>query len=231
MEALLPSELIESGNIDQEILIMIIMLPVIATILGFTRHVIGIKALGLYAPIIITYAFLELGLGSNDPSWEGKAIHGLKYGIILTFVVFVTSALTHILTKKLRIHYFPKIALVLTTVAIVIYLLLVFANETGRLGLLSIGFIPVILISTVSEQFVSIMAKKNLKIAVSLAITTVIISSLVFVITIFEPFQKLLINYPYLLILTILINIAVGRFTGLRASEYIRFKDILNKED
>lgn len=230
MFAVLPEELIETGNISQETLIMIIMLPVIATILGFTRHVIGIKSLGLYAPIILTYAFLELGLSSSDTTWEGKALYGLKYGLILTIVVFIVSFITNIITKKMRLHYFPKIALVLSTVALSIYLLLVLANAVDKYGLLHIGFLPVILISTVSEQFVSIMAKKNLQTALSLAITTVVISAGIFIITIFEPFQRLLIEQPYLLLVTIILNILIGKFTGLRALEYLRFRDILEQD-
>ncbi len=231
MLAVLPKELVETGNISQETLIMIIMLPVIATILGFVRHIIGIKSLGLYAPIILTYAYLELGLSSSDTTWEGKALYGLKYGLILTIIVFIISYITNAITRRIRLHYFPKIALVLSTVALTIYLLMVAANAFNKFGLLNIGFLPVILISTVSEQFVSLMSKKNIATAISLAITTVTMSAGIFIITIFEPFQDILIDYPYLLLLTIILNILIGRFTGLRASEYIRFKDILDRHD
>lgn len=230
MFEVLPADLIATGNISQETVVMVLMLPVIGTILGFARHIIGIKSLGLYAPIILTYAYLELGLSSSSETWIGKAVYGLKYGLILTIVVFIVSYLTNYVTKKLRLHYFPKIALVLSTVAISIYCLLIAANAIDKYGLLNISFLPVILISTVSEQFVSIMSKKNIKAATSLAITTVLISASVFLIAIIEPFQEVLIKYPYLLLVTVVLNVLIGRFTGLRALEYVRFREIL-KED
>jgi len=55
MDNLLPADLIANGAVPQTTLIMILMLPVIGTILGISKHVIGFKSLGLYAPIILTF--------------------------------------------------------------------------------------------------------------------------------------------------------------------------------
>jgi len=231
MNEILPQTLINDGIVSEQTLIMVLMLPVVGTILGFARHIIGIKSLGLYAPIILTYAFFELGLTSSSNSWSSKVIHGLKYGIILTAIVFISTYLAHEITRKLRLHYFPKVALVLSVVAVFIYAAILIASWTDKEGFLTIRFLPVILIATVSEQFVSMMSKKNSKTALSLAATTLLIAAMTFGLIIYEPFQDLLIKYPYLIFITVLINILIGRFTGLRVLEYFRFRDILNKED
>lgn len=231
MPAILPNDLIANGLIPEETVVMLLMLPVIATIQGFARHIIGIRSLGLYAPIILTYAFFQLSIDPRvEETWTTQFSNGLVYGLIMTIVVFVTSYLFHLVTKKLRLHYFPKVAVVLSAVALSVYVVLVFANWNESNQFLSNSILPVILIATVSEQFVSIMSKKDFKTAFSLATTTVLLTIAAFALMIIEPFQQLLLDYPYLLIITLILNIIIGKFTGLRLFEYYRFKEILDKE-
>ncbi len=227
MEQFLPYNLIENGAVTQTTLIMIIMLPVVATIVGFVRHIIGLKSLGLYAPIILTFAYFQLAISIQSTNWLDRSIYGFKVGILLTFVVFVTAYITHLITKKIRLHYFPKIALVLTAVAFSFYILVILANLLDKNTFLRSGFLPMILIATVSEQFVLIFIKKKLKDASKLVITTVLTSYMAFLLIIYQPFQLLLIDHPYLIFLTVLLNLIIGKFTGLRITEYFRFKNIL----
>jgi hypothetical protein len=56
--------------------VLILMLPIVATFIAFLRQIVGIKAFGVYTPLLVTFAFL--------------ATNGLKYGIaIFLAVVFV----------------------------------------------------------------------------------------------------------------------------------------------
>ena len=48
---------IEQGVPEQTVLLLL-MLPLIATLVAFFRQVIGIKAFGIYTPSIITFALL-----------------------------------------------------------------------------------------------------------------------------------------------------------------------------
>lgn len=231
MTELLPSALIEDGLITRITLLMIIMLPIVGTIIGFTKHIIGFKSLGIYAPIVMTYAYFRIGLSSGENIWINQVIYGLKVGVTLTIIVFLTTALAHIITKRVRLHYSPKVALILTTVAISMYIVILIAEYMNMQTFLEGSFVPIVLLSTISEQFVSIMAQKNIKTAFSLTLTTIIISFLTFSLIIYEPFQDLVIEYPYILLSTIILNLIIGRFTGLRLLEYFRFKDILNQTD
>ncbi len=229
MEDILPEALINNGVIAQNTIIMIMMLPIIATIIGFVRHIIGLKSLGLYAPIILTFAYFQLAVSIPSEKWIDRALYGFKIGIILTLVVFITSYIAHWLTKKIRLHYFPKIALILTAVAFSFYILIIIAHFTQKTTFLKSGFLPMILIATVSEQFVAIFVKKHFKTTFKLASTTVITSYMAFLLVIYQPFQNLLILHPYLIFITIIFNFVIGKFTGLRITEYIRFKSILRK--
>ncbi|MBN1331760.1 hypothetical protein JW978_02630 [Candidatus Dojkabacteria bacterium] len=231
MNELLPAALIDEGIITRVTLLMIIMLPIVGTVIGFTKHVIGLKSLGLYAPIVMTYAYFQIGLSSGHSSWIDQVFYSFKVGIALTIVVFLTTLLAHKVTKLMRLHYSPKIALVISTVAISMYLVIIVARYLDLETFLESSFIPIILLSTVSEQFVVTMAQKNIKTAFSLTLTTTIISFCTFALIIYGPFQNLMIDYPYLLILTFPLNIMIGKFTGLRLLEYFRFQNVIPQNE
>jgi len=231
MNDILPAALIDGGVITRITLLMIIMLPIVGTVIGFTKHVLGLKSLGLYAPIVMTYAFFRIGLSSGQNDWIDQVFYGFKVGVTLTVIVFLTSLVSHQITKKMRLHYSPKIALVLTAVAASMYIVILMADYFEMDTFLEGSFVPIILLSTVAEQFVAIMAQKNVKTAINLTITTGIVSFITFALIIYEPFQNLIIDYPYLLLLTIMINLVIGKFTGLRLLEYIRFQQVIPNQE
>ena len=75
------------------------------------------------------------------------------------------------------------------------------------------------------------MAQKNVRKAVNLTLTTTIVSFATFALIIYEPFQNLIIDYPYLILLTVVINLVIGKFTGLRLLEYFRFQEVFPSQD
>jgi uncharacterized membrane protein len=82
---------------------------------------------------------------------------------------------------------------------------------------------------TLVEKFVSVQIEKGDKTALILAFETLIISIAGFYIASWDFLRTALLSYPWLILMTIPINIIIGKWTGLRVSEYIRFRNILKK--
>jgi predicted Na+-dependent transporter len=101
--------LIETKGIPETSIILLLTLPIIATIISFARQIVGIQTFGIYAPILITYAFYQLGLTPDGSDLQ----QGLKYGFALVITVFLTASITHDITKKIRLHYLPKMSILL----------------------------------------------------------------------------------------------------------------------
>jgi hypothetical protein len=55
------NEIIAQSGIDRNIIIMVLTLPFVATMIGFVRHILGLKTLGIYLSLILTSLF-RLGL-------------------------------------------------------------------------------------------------------------------------------------------------------------------------
>jgi PKD repeat protein len=220
--------LTEKGIPDNTI-ILILLLPVIATVIAFMKQVIGITTLGIYTPTIITLTFLTLGL---------------EFGVLLLFSVILMGSFAHKLIKPLKLLYIPKMALVLTSVSIILFLLL---TLTVYLDLFDIEFIslaifPVVIMGTLTEKFVTLRSEKGISGSLLIMIETFFVSLTAYFATggvidlyFFEIqwtfLRNLLLNTPEVIVLFILINIYLGRWTGLQLTEYINYRDIINSSE
>ena len=202
-------------GVPYETIKLILFLPIIATVIAFLRQVVGVKAFGIYTPLIITFAFL--------------ATNGLKYGIVIFLSVIIIGMAMRFILKPFRLLYLPRVAIMLTVVAILTLGVLAFGGNMHRTGLASVSIFPILIMITLVEKFVAVQIEKGNKTAMILAIETLFISLLGYFIASWSVLARFIIVYPWAILITIPINIVIGRWTGLRLSEYWRFKEIIKK--
>ncbi|MCA9382332.1 hypothetical protein KC660_02910 [Candidatus Dojkabacteria bacterium] len=221
--------LIYDKNLSELIIYLVLTLPVVATIVSFARHVIGIQTLGIYSPIALTYAFFSLGIING--SVYADTVLGLKYGITLILVVFIASTIMHLITRLVRLHYIPKMAIVLTGVVVAILAIMSLSAHMDKSGFISVNVLALLLIILIAEQYINIYVNKNGKKAMKLGLMTVILAILSYLLISWDVFAKIVLNQPILvLIATIVINLIIGRLTTLRLTEIFRFWDLLTQE-
>ncbi len=197
-------------GITSQIVLLLLFLPVIATILAFFKQVIGIATFGLYTPSIVALSFLALG-------W--------KIGIIFLVFIIITGYATRTVVRRLRLLYIPKVAIVLTVVSLTLLFLLSAGAYFGMVFSRDTVFILLIM-STLAESFLNLKREEGLYSAV-VGISETIVASLICVaIAQWPAFQTLLLAYPEIVLLTLVINILLGRWTGLRLLEYWRFREV-----
>lgn len=194
-------------------IILALMLPIIATFIAFLRQVVGIKAFGIYTPLIITFAFL--------------ATNGLKYGIAIFITVLLAGMLMRFVLKPFRLLYLPRVAIMLSVVTVFLLVVLTLGGELKRTGLASVSIFPILIMITIVEKFVAVQIEKGNRVAIILAIETLFISVCGFFIASSSWIIKILILHPWIILFTFPINIFLGKWTGLRVSEYFRFKEII----
>ena len=192
--------------------ILILMLPIIATFIAFLRQVVGIKAFGIYTPLLVTFAFL--------------ATNGLKYGIAIFMTVILAGMIMRFVLKPFRLLYLPRVAIMLTVVALFLLGTLVFGGGLQRTGLAAVSIFPILIMITLVEKFVAVQIEKGDRIAIVLAVETLLISIVGFYIASSNGFIRFIASYPWIILLTIPINIFLGKWKGLRLTEYFRFRKI-----
>lgn len=194
---------------------LLLMLPIVATLVAFFRQVIGIKAFGIYTPSIITFALLAF-----DPN-------GVKYGIAIFVSVIVVGMLARLLLKKFRLLYLPRVAITLSIISLAILGILVVGGEFRRTGLASVSIFPLLIMITLAEKFISTQIEKGSRVAFILAAETLLISIVGYFLIGWNTLTSLLLQYPWIVLFTFAINVLLGKWTGLRLSEYFRFRKIL----
>lgn len=201
-------------GVPLETVALLLLLPVIATLVAFFRQVIGIKAFGIYTPSIVTFAFLAF-----DPN-------GLKYGIAIFVAVIAVGTLARYILKPFRLLYLPRVAITLSIISLVILGILVSGGYFQRTGLAAISIFPLLIMITLAEKFVATQIEKGNRVALILAAETLVISLAGYMVVSAELIRAFLLTYPWAVLLVFPINIILGKWSGLRLSEYWRFRRI-----
>ncbi len=194
-------------------IILILMLPVIATIIAFARQAIGIKAFGLITPAMTTVSFLVMGL---------------RYGLIVFTVVLLSGTVTRSVLRKLRLLYLPRMALVLTSVSFSLLLLLSLGVTGDRSSILSFSIFPALILTILAEEFIAAQFRLGLRTALTVTAWTLALATACYLLVNSEIFRALILSYPEITLLAIPLNLILGKWSGLRLSEYFRFRHLLH---
>jgi len=202
-------------GVPLETILLLLILPIIATFIAFLRQVVGIKAFGIYTPLIVTFSFL--------------ATNGVKYGIAIFLSVMVFGMLMRFALKPFRLLYLPRVAIMLTVVALMILGILVLGGNIRRTGLAHVSIFPILIMITIVEKFIAVQIEKGDQTAIRLALETLVISILGYYLASWRILLEFVASYPWTILLTIPINVLLGKWTGLRLTEYLRFKEVIKK--
>lgn len=199
-------------GVPKETVILILALPIIATVVAFGRQVLGVRAFGIYTPSIVALAFLATGI---------------KYGIVIFLVVLAVGTIFRLVLRQFRLLYLPRMAIVLTIVSASILAMFALGAIWGKSSFIVISIFPILIMMTLVEKFVTVQIEKGVRLAFKLSAETLVIAIVSFYIVSWPVVQDFIFAYPESLLLLLVANIALGRWTGLRLTEYIRFREVI----
>jgi len=206
------SQTIASG-VSEKTIILFLLLPLVASLVATARHLIGFRGFGILIPTAIALAFFAMGIGT---------------GILVFLAILLVASLARGLLRKLRLHYLPRMALLLWFVSLAV-LALIFVSPYFGLGqLTAISIFPVLILILSVEEFIAVQIGKSLREATRLTIETFVIALIGYAIFNLRPLQELALKQPqWVILIPLVINLLMGRFTGLRLLEYHRFRKLL----
>jgi hypothetical protein len=216
----------ELDTIKQTFLLLM-MLPIASSVVGFSRHILGFKTINTYAPLIIPFAIYEIGTEGIATSPDIK--NSLKLGLLLYLIVFLTTAAIYYwVLKPLRMHYIPKATLIVTSVSISVIASMIYGTLIDEYGLIYVSFFTLAMMIILCEGFFSVFARKSFKYALVISIQTILISVLSFLIMSTKILHQVIFDYPALVLITVIaVNLYIGTFKGLRLTEYWRFRNLI----
>lgn len=197
-------------GVPGQTVILLLALPVIAMILTFLKQVVGITTFGLYTPSIIVLSFLVLG-------WP--------LGTMFLIFILIVSHMARELMSRWRLLYVPKMAVILTVVSVSLLILMGVSAYFGVTFSRETIFILLIM-STLSESFLNLKTEQGWMSAILGVFETIVAALICVFIVQWDLFQSFILAYPELLLLTVVADVLLGRWTGLRIMEYFRFREV-----
>ena len=195
---------------------VLLMIPVGALVMVFMRNVVGVPTFGTFTPILVALAFRETAL---------------LYGAIL-FVLVVGLGLTaRFYLEKLRLLLVPRLAAVLTVVVI---LLLVISIVSHRLDLemgLSVALFPMVILTMVIERMSIVWDERGPADAFAEGVGSLVVAVLAYIVMSVDQLEHLMFVFPELLLVLLGLYLLLGRYTGYRLSELLRFSALVSKRD
>ncbi len=211
------TEWILSNGVSETVLELLIAVCILATVVSIARYIFDSKTYGIYAPILLAIAY---------------SYTGLKYGLAITLVVILTSLLSFSVLNKIRMHYITRIATNYTVLSMVLILFFILIERFG-LGLENMANIPplaFISIAALSDFFIKQYLKKSLQGSLITLFGTIFVAVIGWFVITREIISEYMLNNLWILPLLTILNILLGRFTGLRLKDYLRFR-ITAKDD
>jgi hypothetical protein len=196
-------------GIPLDLLKIIIMLPLGALIVAIFRNVIGLQTFGVFLPALIAVASRETGL---------------FWGLIAYLIVIALVAVIHFPLERWGMLYTPKLAIMLVGVVISF---LVIASLGIQLEVYSIAYItlfPIVLITLTAERFARKITEEGLKAALSRTVQTMIVVIVAYFAMNSRSMESFFLAFPELFLVIIAVNIMLGKWIGLRLTEYARFR-------
>ncbi|MCC6711422.1 MAG: hypothetical protein IT416_03685 [Candidatus Pacebacteria bacterium] len=206
-----------ANGLPANIIVLLMLFPLIASIIALARHIVGLKGFGVYIPAVLSVAFVSTGI---------------MIGVAMFFAVLVAATIARRVVKKLKLPLLPRTAMLLWVVSFFILGLLIASSFTNTSALLSISIFPLLIIMLLTENFMSTQLFNSQKEALSITFETLLVAVLCALLINLEGVQKFVLLYPELSLLSVAItNMLIGKYTGLRLLERVRFESMIEEEE
>lgn len=198
-------------------IVLLLLLPVVASIIAAARHLVGIRGFGIFLPAALSVAFFAIG-------------PVLGIGLFLVIVAISTLARLAFRKFKLRLQYLPRMALILWLVSLGVLAVLFASPVFGSKGFGDVSIFPVLFLVLLAEDFTRVQIGKSVGVAVSLTSETLILALLSFAVLSTEIVQHFALLNPEILVLAVAVfNFFLGKYVGLRVLEVWRFRKLIAK--
>lgn len=201
-------------GIPANTIFLILLAPIIALCISFTRVVIGLPTLDMLVPIALAFAFVSIGVG---------------VGLFILLAIVVASYVAKVLVNRVRMMFYPKRSLSMLILSVFVFAALTAALQLEYTQVLDLSIFPILILMLLGDSIVSVQLHKSTSETVAITTTTIALGLFGYLLAISPVVQNTLILYPELVLAVIPLNILVGRYFGLRVTELFRFKEFVKE--
>lgn len=207
---------IENG-VPANTIVLLLLLPIIATIIAAARHLVGLQGFGILLPAALATTFLAIG-----------PVVGIS--LFLVIVAVETGGRMLLKRVKLRLHYLPRMAFLLSLTVVALLGVLFLGSTINVSGITNASIFPVLFLVVFSEDFVRVQLGKSFRTAFNIGTQTLILALVSYIFVTSGGLQRWALLNPEIVIgAVIVLDVLLGKFSGLRFLEYWRFRKLISK--
>lgn len=191
---------------------LILIIPFLLVWVSVFKHILWLSPVWILIPTSVTILFFKM--------W-----------ILITFILIIWFLIINLILAKLiskyKLHYTPKISL-LTTLNIIFFIILLnhlYYYNLIEMNINDIMFIIIFIL--IAEKLITIIIWKEFGEYKLALINTVIFSFISFAFLNITLVKTIILAYPELILLLIPLSFVLWKFTWLRVTEYIRFREVI----
>ncbi|MDH5301841.1 MAG: UUP1 family membrane protein [Gammaproteobacteria bacterium] len=204
----------EKVGISQDLLKIVLMIPLGAFVVVIFRNVIGVQTFGTFLPALIAAAARESGL-----FW------GLVgFVVIIIFASFIRRGL-----DWLQLLHSPKMAIMLTLVVLIMLLMAGIGVQLGMFELAHVSLFPIAILAITAERFSILEQEQGFRKSMRIMFTTCVVIAICYAVMESVFLQSTILAFPELLLFVIALNLWLGKWIGMRVSEFYRFRKLIFK--
>lgn len=198
-----------SMGVPEHTLVLLLLLPVVAFVIAFSRNVVGIRGFGIFLPAALAISFVATGPAT---------------GIGLFLVIVSVSTMVRMMLRKfkLKLQYLPRMALILWASVIgVLAVMLTFPQN--------VSIFAVLILILLAEDFIRVQSGKSIKTALGLTMETLVLALISYFFLTLVPLQNFVLTNPEISLITIgILDFLLAKYSGLRIMEMYRFRKLIS---
>jgi hypothetical protein len=190
---------------------MLLLIPIGAIVLVTMRQIVGIETFGTFMPVLIALAFRETQLVN---------------GILLFTLVIALGLMVRFYLERLKLLLVPRLSAVLVVVVLLMAAISVIMQKLDANAGLSLALFPMVILTMTIERMSLVWEEYGPGDALKQATGSMVVAVLAYLAMFAEPVQYLAFTFPELLLVVLAVMLLIGRYTGFRAIELWRFRDL-----
>ena len=195
---------------------IILLLPLFLTCVSFAKHMIGVSTIWSIIPVFMAILFIKLSI---------------LFTLWILWFLLICNIIISRFINKYALLYTPKVACItiLNLLAFMLFYHVLTIFNIIQIPLDNVLYIAIFFV--IAEKFITIITSKEFREYRKSISWTVIVSLLCFLMFQFDGLRVFLMAYPEILLLFVPLNFFIWRFTGLRVTEYFRFREIIQNTE
>ncbi|MEJ2106381.1 MAG: UUP1 family membrane protein [Acidiferrobacteraceae bacterium] len=189
---------------------VLLAVPIGVLLLVLMRNFVGIKTFGTFMPVLIALAFRETQL---------------LWGIVLFCTVVGSGLAFRFYFERLKLLLVPRLASVLIIVVLLMAIISVISYRLGLHRALSVALFPIVIMTMTVERMSIVWEERGAREALEQGAGSLFVAALAYLVMQIEPLRHVIFLYPELLLVILAATILMGRYTGYRLTELIRFRE------